>query len=552
MVRRRDRKLDKKQQYKKRTIPEVERRLSAACDLYFKLADSKDKDLPAIKFKAAYILYKYNHFASASERYNEVIAHWPRHSLSKRSAHLIIDALNVQQRWKALSKTAYQFSKNRALVGRDSAFKKELLRLAAGAEFKLIQSHEESARAHQDERVRRRLLAKTARAFVAYEKKYRRTNFASRALMNAVLLYDQAEQLDHALQAAASLKERYPQSELRVSSDFLAAGWYGNVGAFEEAAKSYRAFARNHPNDKRAQDALYNAGVFFENSGRTAQAIKQFRRYLAKFPSVSDAWKVHGRVCALLGKGKKNKETALCYRQLFGRFKKLPSGSRFLFREQYALVLERMKKRSEARKIYRRLRRSFPNLSASDRASPLVRRAAARAAFLLIEPDYLRFVKAPITLKPEVFRKKRDMALALACVGGSGGAECKRPGRYLSVLKYKDAHFGIAALTRIGMVFRNMAEALRNAPVPRHVTGGALEIYRAEVDELALGPEAKAIEALQRALTKAYELHVYGKWTRLAQKNLEELSVKSLFNFEELPFRGRDAPRLAAFREVSP
>ena len=65
--------LEKDKVYHEEPIPEAELRLSQACDLYFKIADQKDTELPAIKFKAAYLYYKHNHFVAAAERYFEII-----------------------------------------------------------------------------------------------------------------------------------------------------------------------------------------------------------------------------------------------------------------------------------------------------------------------------------------------------------------------------------------------------------------------------------------------------------------------------------------------
>ena len=97
-----------------RAIPDVERSLSEACDLYFGIADPSDKDLPAIKFKAAYIYYKYNHFVEAAKRYFEIIERWPGDRLSKKSANLILDSLNVQKKWDELAFYAGKFRDNRS------------------------------------------------------------------------------------------------------------------------------------------------------------------------------------------------------------------------------------------------------------------------------------------------------------------------------------------------------------------------------------------------------------------------------------------------------
>ena len=112
-------------------------KLSAACDLYFNIADPKDKDLPAIKFKAAFIYYKHNHFVEAAKRYFEMIESWPATDLSRKSAKLILDSLNVKE-LDELEKYARAFRGNKKLVGRDKKFKEQVQTLVEGAAFKSI------------------------------------------------------------------------------------------------------------------------------------------------------------------------------------------------------------------------------------------------------------------------------------------------------------------------------------------------------------------------------------------------------------------------------
>ena len=48
-------------------------------------------------------------------------------------------------------------------------------------------------------------------------------------------------------------------------------------------------------------------------------------------------------------------------------------------------------------------------------------------------------------------------------------------------------------------------------------------MYRGELENLALPLEEKAIEALEKALAKAYELSIYNEWTLLAQDKINKL-----------------------------
>jgi hypothetical protein len=121
-----------------------------------------------------------------------------------------------------------------------------------------------------------------------------------------------------------------------------------------------------------------------------------------------------------------------------------------------------------------------------------------------------------------------------------GQAKCKKEGKYLSILTYGNGDYGIAALTRIGQVYRSVANEIRNAPLPRNLDEDQIEIYKAELDNFALGPEEKALEAFENALTKAYELNIYNKYTLLAQDNIKELNPNKYPDLQQAGFRGAD------------
>jgi TolA-binding protein len=198
-------KLQKDKSYEEEPIPEVELKLSAACDLYFNIADPKDKDLPAIKFKAAFIYYKHNHFVEAAQRYFEMIERWPGTDLSRKSANLILDSMNVKKNWEELEKYARAFRGNKKLVGKDKKFKEQVQTLVEGAAFKSILKADKVAIALADAEEQKQGRANSATRFRGFHTEFPKSVYAETALFNALLIYDKADELDNAIEAAELL-----------------------------------------------------------------------------------------------------------------------------------------------------------------------------------------------------------------------------------------------------------------------------------------------------------------------------------------------------------
>jgi hypothetical protein len=156
-----------------------------------------------------------------------------------------------------------------------------------------------------------------------------------------------------------------------------------------------------------------------------------------------------------------------------------------------------------------------------------------------------------ITLEKKTLLAKANKADELACVDAPD-KPCKKQGKFLSILTYKNGDYGICALTRMGQVYRGMADSIRGAPLPKKLDEDQIEIYRAELDNVALGPEEKAIEAFENALRKAYELNIYNKCTLLAQSNLKELNPNKFPDLQKRDFKGAEGFFVASVRGGGP
>ncbi len=573
--------LEKDKSYEPEPIPPLELNLSAACDLYFDIADRKDPDLPAIKFKAAFLYYKHNQFVEAAKRYFEIIENWPKDALSKKAANLILDSLNVQKQWDELAKYAASFRDNERLAGGDAKFKAEVQELLEGATYLSIQTAEEEARKIADAGAKEKALAPVAVRFETFQKDFPSSRFADKALFSAVLIYDQADELDHAIAAAERMEKVYgvkqaatpapdrrgakapdrrgakapnrrgakrpaagkkpeeadaDRASLLRRNHLMRATFYERIADFRRAAELYDGFFETYGEDEKAADALFNAGTYFQGLGELDTAINRFSTYVETFPKAEDAAAVDWRVCELQETKEDWKATVKCFDTFRTKHKSASPAKIFESRYRIALAQEKMGSKRDALKEYQWLVKEHPKLDAKSRDADGARLAGAHAQFELLEQEFIRFKAMKITLQKKALESKLKTAEELACVG----EQCKAQGKFLTVLQYGNGDYGICALTRMGQVFLDVAAGLKEAPIPRNLDMDQQEIYRAELEALAVGPEEKAIEAFDSALAKAYELNIYNSCTLTAQSELKELNPNQFPDLQKRGFRGAE------------
>lgn len=558
--------------YVEQEIPEVEKKLSEACDLYFKIAEKDDPELPAIKFKAAYLYYKHNHFVEAAKRYFEIIDRWPSDPLSKKGAHLILDSLNVQKKWDELAHYAGKFHENPKLSRRDPKFAAEVQELLEGASYLSIQEAEQKAQALTEAEPKREALASAATRFMDFQKRFAKSDYADEALFSAELIYDKANELDRAIEAAQILKAEYKplafkdkkaatkrrgrrgrKAKATVAkagaennaqmiarrNDLLLASLMERIADFKEASKLYEAYYREYPSDAEAPNALFNAGLYAQGLGDREKALELFHEYVDVFKARPDAADVYWRTCQLYVADKAWSKAESCYGDFKKKYASASKERLYTSRYHQALALEKQGKRSAALKEFKWLVNEVSRLPQAVKDSDGARLAAAHAAFELLEPEFDTYKRMKVTLSRQSLIAKLKKAEDLACVD-SDAAKCKSQGKYLNVLAYGNGEYGICALTRMGQVYRLVATSIREAPLPRRLNEEQREIYRAELDNVALGPEEKGISAFERSLSKAYELNIYNKCTLTAQENLKELNPNKFPELQKRAFMGAD------------
>jgi tetratricopeptide (TPR) repeat protein len=108
---------------------------------------------------------------------------------------------------------------------------------------------------------------------------------------------------------------------------------------------------------------------------------------------------------------------------------------------------------------------------------------------------------------------------------------------YLDVIMMRQAHWAIAASARVGQLYQNFADALFTAPVPKPPIPKQLtktedkedfvmmftDTYCDTLEDKANPLEKKAVEGLATCLSKSTELSWYNEWSKLCEKELNQI-----------------------------
>ncbi len=507
-------KLEKGKNYAAEVIPSDEQALADACEVYFKIAPKDDAELPAIKFKASYIYFKHNHFVEAAKRYTEIIERWPANQLAQKAAHLVLDSLNIKEDWANLEKYARNYADNATLIGKDTKYKQEIWQLVEAANFKQILEDQEkldkSASSDKTES-----LAHIAQRFKKFQNEFSGSQYADKAMFNAVMIFQKAKHFDDAQESGEFFLEKFPNSEHVESIVLAMANIYENLAHYKKAADLYSNFAEKYTKSDKRADAYYNAALYYESVGNKDKAVSHYEKYIRLFEKRDDTPKVYLKLAGLFDEASNYKTASTMYSEFPKKFAKQASEADIVFSKfRFAEIKLKEKKYPEAEKVFKEIATDFVKYKEPTKKDPRVQHAGAYSLFTLTEPQWVEYQKLKITINIKSLDQKT------AALQNLISEDPKTPGKYIQVLLYGNAEYGIASLTRIGIAYQEFAQSLIEAPIPPGLTPEQEEIYTAELNSQASPLEEKAIEAFEKALVKSNELHLYTDWSLQAQELL--------------------------------
>lgn len=459
-----------------------------------------------VAYKAARIYYQYNHFDEAVEGFARIALEHPQHELAIYSAHLVLDAYNIQENWEAIDEWAKRFYAETRL--HRGNFRAELLEIIEKNSFQLI------ARLEQAEKY-----SEAAERYVTFVREWPNSQLAGEALFNASVDFYKAGRIEDALEVRNRLIREYPKHKLVSQAIHLNASVYESIGDYAAAAGLYETYvdgwvarAAGYEEEK-AKAALNDAGIFREALGDLDMALRNRQRYLELWPNDSASPAMALSVARLLSRtGAHNR--ALLELDAFEK-RHIRDADKMILGEN--AIIEAYAARGNDRaasRIRERMLKYFRELSRARREalSPEAVDAVARAMLVETEPHYRWFRSIELAL-PERVMAQRLEAKANSLL------EVER--RYTAVVTLGAPAPAVCALTRIGKAYDHFARSLYEAPVPPGLTDEQEILYREALAEQAMPVETKSQEALATAVGKARELSLDDACAREALALLE-------------------------------
>ncbi len=509
-------------------IPREKQQLLDACQAYLKWQPAGAKRVE-ISYKAADVYYRHNHFAEAVKLFSAIALDHPRHELAAYAANLVLDCENLQGDWRAMSGWAQRFWKEDELLAAHPSLKADLARVIEQSAFKVVEELEKERR-----------YAAAADAYLAFAREWPASKLAPTAYFNASVDLARAGQLDRTLEVRDRLLKAYPTDPLAAQVVWANAQDHEAAGDFEKAAEDGERYfaewrkqqgppprppkargkgrkpapARAHPaagpyQERKAQDALYNAGVFREGLSQVKRAEADRQLYVETWPSAPETARVflsiadlHARTGARAAEVKQLEE----YQRRWGQAPE----EWLAIQARIVRAWEKAGNRDAARKarlaalaLYRQ-RRLTPAQAGERGLAPV-----AEGMLVELEGPFAAWDRITLDVKPKYLK---------AQLQAKGRKLLELEKEYGAVVQLKQAEPAVCALTRIGKLYDRMARTLLDAPVPRELRANKelVKEYKAQLAAFAEAPQAKAVEGMEIALAKSRELGVRNDCAREA------------------------------------
>jgi TolA-binding protein len=550
-----------------------EQALVASCDQYNGLFPG-NKDEIDVRYQAAVIYYDRAHFVDAAKRFGEIILKWPEEHRSQDAADLSMSVLEERQEWLELNKLARQFQANKKLTKSGTEFAKRVSGVVEGSQYKWV-----------DEVVykKEKAPARAAEEFLKFVAEFPKSDNSDRALTYAMIIFKDAGQIDRGIHTGERLLKEYPGSPFELKARFTLGKFFEQTADFERSAKMYEDFItayddstdgkdlpadlkkdwdKKHATKKTAKaakadkgahkldekelkalqdeaktwlaDAQFNAALWWEGLGQTDKAVADDLAYVQRFKDRKDVPDIAYNVGLLYEKAKRWNDaikTFDAFATTYAKDARTGAPQIYLARHQQLHDYQQLEDTKNQQRLLDDLLKGFAKLSPAEKKDGRVLNAYAQARFLALEPTWKAYTDIKFTRLATFGNRDRPAKEKKL-------AELEKA--YTDVLAVGVGEWGIAALTRVGMGYADFAKNLAELPAPKQFDDEQKEMFRAEVEQKAQPLEDKAIEALEKALAKAYELSVYNEWTLQAQDTINKYRPGYYPKVKDVPFQGSE------------
>ncbi len=488
-----------------RELLPVDRKFAAAIDLYATLFPA-DPELVGVIFRNGQMFYDYGDYDEAVKRFGVIVTKYPNDPNAGAAGDRILDALVKAEDYENIEDWARKLKPTKAFSS--AADQKRLDRLIVES---LGKSGEKYAAAGK--------YKQAAKFYLRVRKEFPKNRLAAPSMFNAAVMYEKAKKPEKAAATYLALVAAYPTHKKSANAAFTAAQVYESVAYFDRAAEAYEQVVaasnrggRRQRKSKRAGDALFNAGVLRQALGQHKRAIRHYQSYAKSFRDRKDAEEVAFRVGVVYEASGDMGRAERAYKGYLKRYRRGSYTTEAHARTgRAAFKLGQLRR---ARRAFTAALKDYGKRKGEKKKKAL--QWAAEARYHQGELIYRDYDRIKLNVKPS--RLKRTL-------GKKTDLLAKAQAVYLDVVGFGDPQWATAALFRIGSVYEEFANSIREAPVPPGFTKQEAELYRQELDNFVIDIEEKAIEAYTVGYQKAVELKVYNAYTKKIREALGRLAA---------------------------
>ncbi len=494
------------------------------------------------KYMAAQIYFDYNHFDEAKPLFLEITKENPKHELAVYSANYLLDSYKVKGEYEGMSKAITELKSNNEFMANTTPLMPEFIDIMntyeEALDFKFCEEKEKKKRWED-----------AAHCYESFAARHKGSEDAAKALWNASLAWENGSEIGRAIESRVALLTSGETDEntraLAPRAMYAIASNYHSLAVYSEAARFYEMFVKQFPNDREAcmpigaepkkdpcaKDALQNAAVFRSGLGEYEKAIEDFDLFAKMFPKDKNEMSMLKFQTGRIYFDQKQYDSAIDrFNDYLRNYAKNGTPGRSIATKTYIGKAYWAKKNyKEALKWFTQAENDYASSSVQKwikDADPVdqdqARNAAAEARFMRGESLFKETLDIKLT-DPSVSPRKVEQYLQTQIKKKSEKMNEASP-IYLEVItKFNSPKWGLASLTRLGMMFDDVAEQIEKAPTPPGLPEEVELVYVEMLLDFSSQFEEKAIQFYEKAVQTAAQTGWFSEYTVEAQKRLFDL-----------------------------
>lgn len=450
--------------------------------------------------------FDHNYFEEAADRFSSIAFNHSDHDLAIVAANLHLASLDRMNDFHGLADAVERYLTERP-VG-DHEFNEDLRAMNDAIRFNICVLLDQEERWEEG-----------AHCYVEYVQQFGNSEILDLALYNAALNFERIHEVNAAISVRQALLRHRPNSELRAETMYNIGGNYHAWAIYGEAARYYEQFVREFPDEEQAEGALSNAALFRHGLGQYEEAIANYERYLELFgrDNPQQGAEVVYQIAEIYEEQGRQDDAIRQYRHYLNNYADAGVPDRRL-QAHLKIGLQQWEEgdRRTALNTFERILEIYRGMPEETQQQMIAGRdAASQAQFMIAENVFERAANIEIVAGD-------DEELA-ASLGEKGEATGEARAIYEQVIEFQRPDWSIASLYRIGRGTQDIAEVIRQMPLPDGLTFEQEEIMRSMLEDNASQFEASAVEMYARALEVSRRTEWFNEYSHQAEEELGQL-----------------------------